>query len=284
MTTAQVGIRSGNVIVPYVSATKRTKEITLTVTGINSWTTTRAVGIIYADSAGNWRLKYNIAGTTATGAKSSTYINISNVVFKNVANNWQAGSVIAANAASIDTPYDSWCYHYPNSSRIDIVHASADISSYNLQGDVELDAEPTTYTTAANMEGVLAADVYVNNYVPGVSSGLVPAAGLPPGETYTNTAASGAGAVTIDFSTAALQRLVLTGNCALTLTAATLPQTCILMLVQDGTGTRIPTWSTTIKWAGGTAPTLSTAINSVDILTFARINSVWYGMFNLDFK
>ena len=37
-----------------------------------------------------------------------------------------------------------------------------------------------------------------------------------------------------------------------------------LRLKQDGTGTRTATWGSKWKWPGGTAPTLSTAINAVD--------------------
>jgi hypothetical protein len=41
-----------------------------------------------------------------------------------------------------------------------------------------------------------------------------------------------------------------------------------LILVQDGTGSRIVTWATEYKWVGGAAPTLSTGANKVDIFTF----------------
>jgi len=53
------------------------------------------------------------------------------------------------------------------------------ISWPSKPGDVELNAEPTTYTTAANMENVQNISAYFPPYVPGVSSGLVPSAGLP---------------------------------------------------------------------------------------------------------
>lgn len=50
-----------------------------------------------------------------------------------------------------------------------------------------------------------------------------------------------------------------------------------LMLTQSSGGSDTITWNSTIKWRGGTAPTLSTAGNSIDILTFVRINGAWYG-------
>lgn len=41
-----------------------------------------------------------------------------------------------------------------------------------------------------------------------------------------------------------------------------------IFLVQDGTGSRTITWGSYFDWAGGTAPTLSTAASSVDRLDY----------------
>lgn len=52
-----------------------------------------------------------------------------------------------------------------------------------------------------------------------------------------------------------------------------------LILRQDGTGGRTVTWPASVDWAGGAAPTLTTAASSVDILTFMTVNggTTWYG-------
>jgi len=42
----------------------------------------------------------------------------------------------------------------------------------------------------------------------------------------------------------------------------------VLRLQQDVTGGRVPTWFTTIKWAGGTTPTLTTTANKADVFGF----------------
>lgn len=41
-----------------------------------------------------------------------------------------------------------------------------------------------------------------------------------------------------------------------------------LKLTQDGTGSRTATWPASVKWAGGSAPTLTGTANSVDVFTF----------------
>ena len=56
-----------------------------------------------------------------------------------------------------------------------------------------------------------------------------------------------------------------------------------LLLQQSSEGSDSITWSTTIKWRGGSAPVLTAAGSSVDILTFTYINSAWYGDVSLNF-
>ena len=43
--------------------------------------------------------------------------------------------------------------------------------------------------------------------------------------------------------------------------------TLTLILIQDATGTRIPTFPASVKWEGGTVPTWSTAAGAEDIVT-----------------
>ena len=59
-----------------------------------------------------------------------------------------------------------------------------------------------------------------------------------------------------------------------------------LIISQDGTGSRAAVFqvsgaTTNVKWAGGTAPTISTAASAVDVVTFVTANGgaspVWYG-------
>lgn len=49
-------------------------------------------------------------------------------------------------------------------------------------------------------------------------------------------------------------------------------QTQIVMVTQDATGSRTVTWPAAIKWAGGAAPTLSTAAGKTDVFEFVFCN------------
>lgn len=50
----------------------------------------------------------------------------------------------------------------------------------------------------------------------------------------------------------------------------------ILMLVQDSTGSRTAAWHADFKFPGGTAPTLTTTANAVDIFEFICFNDIAY--------
>ena len=91
-------------------------------------------------------------------------------------------------------------------------------------------------------------------------------------------------AVTLDETNGNTQTWTMSGNCTFTMPsgAGLQPGTALtLILTQDGTGSRTGAF-TSGKWAGGTAPTLtSTATTGADILCFVTFNGgsspVWYG-------
>jgi hypothetical protein len=57
-----------------------------------------------------------------------------------------------------------------------------------------------------------------------------------------------------------------------------------IIVKQDGVGTRLLTFDTAYKWAGGTPPTLSTAINAIDIIDFISDGTNMYGTARLNFS
>lgn len=67
-------------------------------------------------------------------------------------------------------------------------------------------------------------------------------------------------------------------------TNPTNPCNLVLKIVQDGTGSRTVTnWDTDIKFPGGTDPTLSTALNSVDIISFYWDGTNYHGVISKAF-
>lgn len=85
-------------------------------------------------------------------------------------------------------------------------------------------------------------------------------------ETYTP---AGAGTATLDLSKS--NRHVITmpaGNITIALSNTKVGQKFIVEIIQDSVGSRTVTWFSTIKWAGGSAPTLTTTANKKDTVGF----------------
>lgn len=87
--------------------------------------------------------------------------------------------------------------------------------------------------------------------------------------TYTvefNNGNSGA-ADTIDWNLGNKQRSTLTDNVTYTFTDPPGPANLLLFIKQDGGGTNTVTWPANVKWAGGTAPTITSAASAEDIIS-----------------
>ena len=83
-------------------------------------------------------------------------------------------------------------------------------------------------------------------------------------------------AYTIDLAAGSFQVLTLTGNATITMPTATAGKSFILLLKQDGTGSRTVTWST-VKWPAGTAPTITSTASKQDLFSFFADGTNWYG-------
>ncbi len=82
---------------------------------------------------------------------------------------------------------------------------------------------------------------------------------------------------TIDFSAGNVHKSTLTGTCTYTFTAPPTGSVVILKVVQ-GSGPYTVTWPMTVKWPGGTAPTLTTTNGHVDIFTFYWDGTDYFGV------
>ena len=89
---------------------------------------------------------------------------------------------------------------------------------------------------------------------------------------------------TIDWTSGQFHKSTMTGNCTYTFTAPTGPTTLVLKIIQDATGSRLATWPAAVEWSGGTAPTLTTTANAVDIITFYYDGTNYFGFHAGDFS
>lgn len=86
-------------------------------------------------------------------------------------------------------------------------------------------------------------------------------------------------AQTLSLTNGTVQTVTMTGNCTFTMPTITAGKSFILICTQDATGSRTAVFAS-VKWPGGTAPTLTTtATTGIDILTFVANGSAWYGTY-----
>jgi len=95
---------------------------------------------------------------------------------------------------------------------------------------------------------------------------------------YVETAytANSSTAITLALTNGTVQIITLTGNATITMPAAVAGKSFIMFLKQDVTGSRTVTWST-VKWPGGTAPTITSTASRQDIFSFFSDGTNWYG-------
>lgn len=85
--------------------------------------------------------------------------------------------------------------------------------------------------------------------------------------------------VTIDYTQGQVVALTLDTSASLLVSNAPTQSGSLMLIITQGTGgSKTLTFSFTVRWAGGVAPTLSTATGAVDIITLVKgAGTTWYG-------
>lgn len=109
------------------------RQYNLTVTGTNSWATTRAVGVPYQTLDGTWRMRFNVIGSM-TSATAVT-LTFSGVTFAAVEQ-----AVTATSSTSAAGPLE--CHTNANAATIYLGYSTA-VTGPRVSGDVELASKPT---------------------------------------------------------------------------------------------------------------------------------------------
>ena len=94
--------------------------------------------------------------------------------------------------------------------------------------------------------------------------------------------AASTAATTVNMSSGNVQNITLTASTTLTLSSATVG-TYIMKLIQGGSGSYTVTWPAAVIWSGGTAPTLTTTVGKVDIVTLVFDGTNYYGTYSLNY-
>jgi len=164
--------RSGNVLVPYVDAKKRTKQVdnsvlaTASATGGVTWTCNDAVGMAEADSLGNWWFNFAIRGAVSTGARASFTLGIAGIA-NSTTSQYTFSAYASLNPSYALVPCSGITGGDGNNQIVAAHNAgSVDTREYYFSGCIPLLAKPTW--ADAHMEDVAAVDVFIaENSLPG---------------------------------------------------------------------------------------------------------------------
>ena len=96
------------------------------------------------------------------------------------------------------------------------------------------------------------------------------------------TATGSGGTLAISFASGNIVDLTLTASTTLTFANAVIG-TYIIQVTQGGTGSYTLTYPASVKWSGGTAPTLTTTVGKTDILTFYHDGTSFFGTYSLNY-
>lgn len=87
---------------------------------------------------------------------------------------------------------------------------------------------------------------------------------------------------TLDLSTCAAQKSTLTGNVTYTLTNPVVGGAYVIRIL-SGAGSFTATWPGTVKWSGGTAPTITAIAARLDLINLYWDGTNYYGSFAQNF-
>ena len=210
-------------------------------------------------------------------------------------NNSQTTGIIIQDRSGLDaTKPGVACISYSDpistSSAEWVTYTSIDTATNELQG-VTRGAEGFSAKTHVNGATIAfpISESHINNMATALSIGGVAtnavSGTIAPASTSTNSAtelvtksyidsayqtATDGATVTFDLGNGGYRKhkVTLGGARTLAISNGIVGQVFIIDLIQDGTGSRTVTWFSTIKWAGGTVPTLTTTANKIDSFGF----------------
>ena len=172
---------------------------------------------------------------------------------------------------------------------IPFIEDASATGNVGLESDGDFTYNPSTGTVTATLfSGTLSTAAQANVTSLGTLTGLTVSGSvsLTGGAAANITALSDGSTITIDMATACHHSVTLGGNRTFAAPSnQAVGQSGSIFITQDGTGARTASFNSAFKFAGGTAPTLSTAANAVDRIDYViKASNVIHSVITLDVK
>lgn len=114
-----------------------------------------------------------------------------------------------------------------------------------------------------------------------ITSGTLSIDRLPVVQDKSSSLGSTGSSLTLSLASASVQRATISANCTFTMPTAVAGASLTLILTQGGTG--FTASFTSVKWPGGSAPTVTATSGKVDVLRFVSDGTHWYGSIHQDY-
>ena len=172
---------------------------------------------------------------------------------------------------------------------IPFIEDASATGNVGLESDGDFTYNPSTGTVTATLfSGTLSTAAQANITSLGTLTGLTVSGSvsLTGGAAANITALSDGSTITIDMATACHHSVTLGGKRTFAAPSnQAVGQSGSIFITQDGTGSRTASFNSAFKFAGGTAPTLSTAANAVDRIDYViKASNVIHSVITLDVK
>lgn len=234
------------------------------------------VGLGSVDNTADSVKPVSTATQVALDAKQATLVSGTNIKTVNSTSLLGAGDVSVEPTITKAAGYAKW-----TGAAWSFVNETYSLSTHNHSG---------TYQTAQSVTGLVkssgitrSAAVAGTDYVTptGVevlTNKTLQAGVFTDGYTEETAVANTTTAYTVNLANGSVQFLTLTGNCTYTFPTPAAGKSFTLVQKQDATGSRTVTWPASVKWPGGTAPTITSTASKVDKFVFTAIDgSSWLG-------
>jgi hypothetical protein len=241
-----------------------TQNFTADVNGVYGGVYPETSGTVNRIMAVGADSEYGGSGTITTMASLLTFTG-----------NYGSGTVTSEMSLYVTSPYNSGGGIVTNNYGLYIEDQT--LAGTTINDAIRYDA-PTSHTFLLTSAGLMG----VYGGVPSATAAVFKVGGTMASTTVDN--GNSGTTKTIDLSTGNQQMVTLTGNVTFTLSNPA-DSGVYHLLIKSGAGGFTATWPATVKWSGGTAPTITATAARADLITLVYNSSTsdYYGSFVQNF-